>query len=136
MSSLTLRTRGSVNWGDRVGAKPQFGVKVIAILRQAAASRRYQRALSGRALVPGMFHVLRLTTGPRPHLAGCGPSGILVIGNTVTPHALGFPLSSRTAAYRSVGVACFCAWGSAFLFLPPFSSEEGNSLCFGDHRKH
>lgn len=52
MSSLTLRISGSVNWGDLVGVKPQFGLKVISIMRQAAASLRYQRALSGQALVP------------------------------------------------------------------------------------
>ena len=77
----------------------------------------------------------RLTTGSHPRLAASGPSGILVIGNTVIPHSLGFPLCFCTAADRSVGVAYFWASGTAFLFLHPFSSEEGNSSCLGDYHK-
>lgn len=52
MSSLNLRICGSVNWDDLVGAKPQLGFKVLAIMRQVASPPRYQRAPSGWTLLP------------------------------------------------------------------------------------
>ena len=105
-------------------------------MRQVASAPRYQKATSGQALVPESFMCSgRLTTGSRPRLAASGPSGILVIGNMVIPHSLGFPLCFCTAADSSVGVAYFWALGTAFLFLYPFSSEKGNSSCLGDYHK-
>lgn len=123
-----------MNWDGVVGVRPQFGLKVIALMRQAASSPRYHRTLSsGAGFRVSFMSSGRLTTGSHPHLAGSGPGRILVIGNVVIPHSLGFPRSFCTAAYRSVGVADFWAWGTAFLFLPHFSSENENSLCFGDY---
>lgn len=137
MSFLILAFCDSMNWDDVIGVRPQFGLKVIALMRQAASSPRYHRTVwSGAGFRVSFMHSGRLTTGPHPHLAGSGPGRILVIENVVIPHSLGFPRSFCTAAYRSVGVADFWAWGTAFLFLPHFSSENENSLCFGDYHKH
>lgn len=66
----------------------------------------------------------RLTTGSHPRLAASGPSGILVIGNTVI-HLLGFPLCFCTAADRSVGVAYFWASGLLFCSCTPFLLRRG-----------
>lgn len=56
MSSLTLRISGFVNWEDLVGVKPQFGLKVSAIISKASCCfpevpEGPGQALFGQALV-------------------------------------------------------------------------------------
>lgn len=132
-SFLTPRSCGSVTRGDLRSETPAWWWGACRhVTRQGAAAPRGRRLHLVRSWFQSGFPAPRpLTAGLRPPLARVGPGGMLVTANRL----VGFALLLHSCIQR-----CGCRFlkglGTAVLFLPPSSSEKGDSPGLGDYHKH